>query len=117
MDNPAQTTIPRRWSCIACGARIVLEEACLSGKLPDEATVCDVCGRIVQVDGSTMIQRTDSTPDAPRTSDQNMKRWLRIVEQGPSIAEVASLKFRRANANSTDTLLGYIVGICFVIEA
>lgn len=64
-----------------------------------------------------MNDTTLTTSDEPRTSDQNMKRWLRIVEQGPSIAEVASLKFRRAIANSTDTLLGYIVGICFIIEA
>lgn len=41
-----EPTLPRRWICTACEARIVLEEACLSGKLPDEATVCDLCGTV-----------------------------------------------------------------------
>jgi hypothetical protein len=38
--------VMRRWLCSACDSRLVLEEMCLSGKVPDETTVCDVCGEV-----------------------------------------------------------------------
>lgn len=34
----------RRWLCTACNARFVFEEMCVSGKLPDDTTACDLCG-------------------------------------------------------------------------
>ena len=53
----------------------------------------------------------------PRTTDQDMKRWMRLVEQGPSITEVVSPKARQIITDCKDTLMGYVVGVCFAIEA
>ena|SRR5258708_5528611 len=43
MSDQTQPSEKRRLVCIACRSRLILEEMCLSGVLPNADTVCDVC--------------------------------------------------------------------------
>lgn len=55
--------------------------------------------------------------EAMESTDKEMRRWIRLVEEGPSMADIVVPKVRRVVVNSRDRLMGYVVGICFVIEA
>lgn len=46
-----------------------------------------------------------------------MKRWSRLVEHGPSTTDVLLRKSKRVIACGADTLMGYVLGVCLVLEA
>lgn len=49
--------------------------------------------------------------------DDDMKRWRRLVEHGPSIRDILLRKSKRVIACGAEMLMGYVLGVCLLMEA